>query len=210
MNLQPGNDWYFIGKSSAVYYEYPPKMPEDDYVVAFKDALLEIIPLKLKELIEVQDGLVKEREMKLEIISGLNNITDDSLDFNIKLIEFEFVEYDVIQKWLKYWLRLAIKSGNSSSWVNQDVNKDDFTPEQIGRAKEIPIQDIFEGDLNKIGSRYTAQCPFHKEKTPSFTIFGNDNSFYCFGCHEWGDSIDYYMKLNNCNFPTAVERLLNG
>ena len=210
MNPQPGNDWYFIGPSTGKYFQHTPKMLEDDFIEQFKDALIEIVPNKLQELLDVQDNLVSERKEKLNKISKIKNINTDLLDFHVKLVEFEFAEYDIIQRWLKYWLRLAVKSGDTSTWVNQNVNKNDFTPEQIGKAKQVPIEDIFEGNLNQIGSRFTAQCPFHKEKTPSFTIFSNDNTFYCFGCHVWGDSVDFYMKINNCNFPTAIKELLNG
>ncbi len=48
--------------------------------------------------------------------------------------------------------------------------------------------------LNHRGRLYTALCPFHNEKTPSFTIFPETSSFYCFGCHEGGDFIPFVMK----------------
>ena len=211
LQLPPGNDWFFVGKSSTKYYQQPHGMPEDDYIGAFSDGLLEIIPVKLKELLDVQDSLIKKRESKLQTLANLKDLSDELLDFRASLIEFEFAEYDVIQKWLKYWLRLAMKTGKAESWASQDINKDDFTSEQIGQAKNVPIQDIFEGDLRQMGSRFVGKCPFHKEKTPSFTIFEDTNSFYCFGaCKMAGDVIDLYMKLNNCAFPQAVKGLLNG
>ena len=208
MKPQPGNDWYFIGKSLRKYYQSPSGMPEDDYVLAFEDGLLEIIPLKLKELIEVQDELIKDREEKLKIISEIKDINNESLDFMVSLAEFEFSEYDVIQRWFKYWLRLATKLDKEE--VKTEYLNGDFTQAQIEMAKQVPIQDIFEGRLRQMGSRYVATCPFHKEKTASFTIFEEDNNFYCFGCNKHGDVIDYYMKLNDCEFPVAVGRLLNG
>ena len=49
-------------------------------------------------------------------------------------------------------------------------------------------------------------CPFHNEKTPSFTIFTETNSYYCFGCKIGGDVIDFVMKTQNLNFPETLRR----
>lgn len=210
LQLPPGNDWFFVGKSSTKYYQQPHGIPEDDYIGAFSDGLLEIIPVKLKELLDVQDSLVKKRETQLQALANSKDISDELLDFRASLIEFEFAEYDVLQKWLKYWLRLAQKSGHGDSWISE-VAEGDFTSAQIGQAKSVPIQEIYEGNLRQMGSRFVGICPFHEEKTGSFTIFEETNSFYCFGCNISGDVIDLYMKLNDCAFPQAVERLLiNG
>ncbi|MDR3151863.1 MAG: DNA primase [Bifidobacteriaceae bacterium] len=53
--------------------------------------------------------------------------------------------------------------------------------------------------------RYKGLCPFHDEKTPSFTISPHMNSWHCFGCGEHGDIYAFFMKLNSMNFPEAVE-----
>lgn len=52
-----------------------------------------------------------------------------------------------------------------------------------------------------------ALCPFHKEKTPSFHIFSDTQSFYCFGCHAHGNVITYIMKKNGYDFKAAVSLL---
>jgi len=54
-----------------------------------------------------------------------------------------------------------------------------------------------------------ACCPFHSEKTPSFTIFGQGNSYFCFGCSAGGDVISYIMKMENVDYLSAVEILAN-
>ena len=61
--------------------------------------------------------------------------------------------------------------------------------------------------LNHRGRLYTALCPFHNEKTPSFTIFPETSSFYCFGCHEGGDVISFVMKYENLEYMEAVRLL---
>ena len=50
-------------------------------------------------------------------------------------------------------------------------------------------------------------CPFHKEKTPSFIYFTDENKFHCFGCGLGGNVIDFYMKFNNCDFLSACREL---
>jgi DNA primase len=59
--------------------------------------------------------------------------------------------------------------------------------------------------LRKTGAQnYTGLCPFHKEKTGSFSVNANHGYFYCFGCHEKGDVFTFVMKLENLSFPEAV------
>ncbi len=59
--------------------------------------------------------------------------------------------------------------------------------------------------LDNRGKDYSALCPFHKEKTPSFHINEADQYFYCFGCHESGDAISFVMKIESVAFRDAVE-----
>ncbi len=59
--------------------------------------------------------------------------------------------------------------------------------------------------LRKTGAQnYTGLCPFHKEKTGSFSVNATHGYFYCFGCHEKGDVFTFVMKLENISFPDAV------
>ncbi len=59
--------------------------------------------------------------------------------------------------------------------------------------------------LKKFGAQnYTGLCPFHKEKTGSFSVNAAHSYFYCFGCHEKGDVFTFVMKLDNISFPEAV------
>ena len=57
------------------------------------------------------------------------------------------------------------------------------------------------------GSEYAGLCPFHNEKTPSFTVNDKKSFFYCFGCHEKGDAVGFVMKTEGLTFPEAVEKL---
>ncbi|MBW2459568.1 MAG: toprim domain-containing protein [Deltaproteobacteria bacterium] len=61
--------------------------------------------------------------------------------------------------------------------------------------------------LKKRGRSWLGLCPFHKEKTPSFSVNQESGVFYCFGCGESGGAIDYVMKLEGLTFPEAVRAL---
>ena len=64
-------------------------------------------------------------------------------------------------------------------------------------------------DLKRSGSNYSCCCPFHHEKTPSCHITPSKQMFYCFGCKEHGNAIDFIMKYKNLGFVEAVEELAN-
>ena len=61
--------------------------------------------------------------------------------------------------------------------------------------------------LKRSGSNYVGLCPFHSEKSPSFTVFANEGNFYCFGCGAGGDVINFIRKAENIDYPSAVELL---
>ena len=61
--------------------------------------------------------------------------------------------------------------------------------------------------LKKRGRNYIGLCPFHSEKSPSFTVSPEKKLFHCFGCHESGDHIAFLMKMDNLAFYEAVEQI---
>ena len=61
--------------------------------------------------------------------------------------------------------------------------------------------------LKRAGSTYKCCCPFHNEKTPSFSVSREKQMYYCFGCHVGGNVYTFLMKHENMTFPEAVEYL---
>ncbi|NQV57629.1 MAG: DNA primase, partial [Rhodospirillales bacterium] len=61
--------------------------------------------------------------------------------------------------------------------------------------------------LQRKGREHSGLCPFHNEKTPSFTVNEEKGFYHCFGCGEHGSAFDFVMKMDNLSFPEAVERL---
>ncbi len=85
-----------------------------------------------------------------------------------------------------------------------------FTSDFIRELKDrCRIEDVIgkKLSLKRAGSNYVACCPFHSEKTPSFTVFPSSQSYYCFGCSEGGDVITFVMKTENAEYADAVAKL---
>ena len=61
--------------------------------------------------------------------------------------------------------------------------------------------------LKRAGQNYKALCPFHQEKTPSFSVSSSKQIFHCFGCGVGGDVFSFLMLQENMTFPEAVEFL---
>ena len=81
--------------------------------------------------------------------------------------------------------------------------------EQIQYIKqEADLKKVVESlgvELRKTGSNYVGKCPFHTEKTGSFTVHPRSNHWKCYGCGEGGNAIDFVMKKNGCDFIEAVK-----
>ena len=61
--------------------------------------------------------------------------------------------------------------------------------------------------LKRAGSNYGGLCPFHSEKTPSFTVFPDNQSFFCFGCEAGGDAFTFIMRMENLDYKGSIEFL---
>ncbi|MEG2003071.1 MAG: DNA primase [Clostridia bacterium] len=61
--------------------------------------------------------------------------------------------------------------------------------------------------LKRAGGNLVGLCPFHNEKTPSFTVYPGTSSYYCFGCGSGGDVFTFVMQHEGLDYPSAVERL---
>ena len=61
--------------------------------------------------------------------------------------------------------------------------------------------------LKRKGRLYGGLCPFHSEKSPSFYVYPDTQSFYCFGCGAGGDAITFTKKINSIDYPEAVKLL---
>jgi DNA primase len=61
--------------------------------------------------------------------------------------------------------------------------------------------------LRRAGARYTGRCPFHEERTPSFSVNASDKLYYCFGCRKGGDLVSFVQDTESLDFAGAIEWL---
>lgn len=88
----------------------------------------------------------------------------------------------------------------------------------MARIKDAAVREVVEAadmvelvsgrtQLRRVGARYTGRCPFHEERTPSFSVNAQDKLFYCFGCGKGGDVITFVRETESLDFAEAVEWL---
>lgn len=81
-----------------------------------------------------------------------------------------------------------------------------FIDELVSRVDIVEIIDAHV-PLKKKGHEYTACCPFHDEKTPSFTVSQSKQFYHCFGCGAHGTALGFLMAYEHLGFIEAVEKL---
>jgi DNA primase len=88
-------------------------------------------------------------------------------------------------------------SGESRDEITARIKEEADIVQVIGECVE----------LKRSGTRYLGLCPFHGEKTPSFSVHSGQQFFHCFGCGESGDVFSFMMKYHCLDFPDAVKTL---
>ena len=81
-----------------------------------------------------------------------------------------------------------------------------FINDLLARTDIIDLVDA-KVPLKKQGKNHHACCPFHNEKTPSFTVNSERQFYYCFGCGAHGNAIDFLMNYDKLDFVEAIEEL---
>lgn len=136
----------------------------------------------------------------------------DTFEFNfavdavwlLKFMNGDMENQDLLKSLEHYWL---FNESRKPRAINNYQAKTDLT-QLISEAKNITIESLSKNPFKNSGvKRLVSLCPFHTEKTPSFTIFTNTNTFVCFGCGVKGDSIAFYQKLYGVGFVDAVKSL---
>src|SRR5660398_268426 len=112
---------------------------------------------------------------------------------------------------LLYWLRplkgrLSSYRISWSLWLVSPFIKDTSIEEVQSAADIVEVVSEYTS-LRKKGSTYLGLCPFHQEKTPSFSVSKDKGLYYCFGCGVGGDTLNFIRELENLSFSEAVEHL---
>lgn len=188
----------------------------------WKEDLRQTYPKTDKELVKI---FKPEPKMLQEKIGEWESVRDILVKkIKNKLLAIREQGGDDLSKWFwKKWL--AVCEGKELSEIDARLKKlkwqlitvkgrilqvkNGVTREQVDQALQTPIENVINEKFKKSGNRLVGLCPLHKEKTPSFTVYPETNTFYCYGCGEGGNVINLIIKLHGLGFIEAV-RWLNG
>src|SRR5882672_8439245 len=82
----------------------------------------------------------------------------------------------------------------------------EFIQSLLGRVDIVDVVDRHV-KLKKAGANFSACCPFHNEKTPSFTVSPSKQFYHCFGCGAHGNAIGFLMEYSGLAYPEAIRTL---
>ena len=84
---------------------------------------------------------------------------------------------------------------------------DDALESIRSRVDIVELVKDYVPQLSRAGRSFKARCPFHQERTPSFIVTPERQTFHCFGCGEGGDVFAFLMKMESLSFIEAAEKL---
>ena len=87
--------------------------------------------------------------------------------------------------------------------------EDVLTDTHIQQARTVPLTCLVTTTLRPSGKTLVGRCPLHEDRRPSFTVYPDTNSWYCFGCQRGGDTIAFIRHLHSLSFPAAVRSLVD-
>lgn len=161
-----------------------------------------VIPEKIREWQEVRNDYSNKIKDKLTIIKYFTTNED------AKWFWREWVKINDGKKLLecdKHLQRLK-----QLLWISKGREpKGHIAEEQIRAAKSVPIENLLNQKLRKFGKVLVGICPLHPEKHPSFYIYTETNTCWCYGCNQGGDSINLIKLLHGLAFTQAVRWLNN-
>lgn len=117
-----------------------------------------------------------------------------------------------------YWSLIEMNSLSRSQGLQDSLKKLRFQVAfiegrvktmDIASVKQHPIEDLLDHSTVKrrMSKRILFLCPLHQEKTASFVLFKENNTWHCFGCNRGGDVISLYMQLHGVTFKKAIREL---
>ncbi len=163
----------------------------------------EIIPNKISELQKERQRITDTIKEKLSVIKNeeLDNFSEWFWEKWIIVNEgLELIENDRHIKRLDQLLNIS--SGKKT--------KGHISEEEAQTALDFPIERLATVELKKSGKSLTGNCPLHSDRTPSFYIYPETNSFYCFGCKQGGNAINFIRLLYGYSFKEAVKFINNN
>lgn len=162
---------------------------------AFPDECREYIP-KILPVLKSKILKFREQVKAIEIMP----INKDTKEFYLMFLGLIFPDTER-KRISEYEKVMDILKNNATDKYISDKHA-------IVTAKARPIETLYSFQkVRQSSSRISAKCPFHDDNSPSFVIYRNTNTFYCFSGCGGGDAIDFFCKLNKVGFKEAVKEL---
>lgn len=196
-------NWEFYDYASRLETEWRKSLPrfsDKELLQIFPEAK-EIIPAKIAEWGDKRDAVLCAIKNKLTVIK--HRVTDEFAQWFwrelVKITDGE--ELLKIDKQIERLKRLLfIGKGRRSKWR--------LTEEEIQQARGVPIENLTNQPLRKGRKSLVGLCPLHNERHPSFYIYPETNSCWCYGCNQGGDAINFIKLLHGYPFREAVRYLI--
>lgn len=181
------------------------KLNDWQWIETFYDS-----PHEIKTILIRQINLLKSKEVELAVDRKHFNqtITDYNdgwlLDYAVGGIDKELAVLQQKIKKLEFYV-WRIDNPQTESKGNGITDYD------IEQAKQVSVVELVQpiAKLRQSGSNWVCLCPLHRERSPSFIIFGKNNHWKCFGCNASGDSIEFVKRYYGMTFIQAIKFILH-
>lgn len=205
---EPNHEWLnYVDELERQWRASLPRYTDKEWFEIFPEAKA-MIPIKIAEWKEVREKLVRVIREGLKIANEKEN-DEVTRHFCRELV-----------KWIFGGRQLVEVNGHLSRLYRQraiihppkKLSKQAITLELIQKSKAIPIESVVNQSVNlrTCGKTLRGLCPLHEEKSPSFYVYPESNTCWCYGCQQGGDVIQLVRLLNKYSFKEAINCLLNG
>lgn len=177
------------------YLKGQPRLSHRDWLMLFLPDNKRTIQRNVQDKLDALHKQVKELWEQYYALPGSNIKGKTFIEATIDYKKVKIKELEQQLRTIKNHGKETINNGSS------------ITEEDKVHAKEVPIETLYSGRTRQSGKNMVGICPFHTEKSGSFTINLVSNRFHCFSCSVDGDSIDYIMKIDGLDFIQAVKQL---
>jgi len=195
--------WEFYDYILNLEKEWRKSMPRftDKELLEIFPEVKEIIPKKIAELEEKREEFLDTLKKKLTLIK--HRVSDEfSQWFWREWVKItDGVELIKVEEHIGRLRRLLMVASGKKP-------KGRLTEEQIQQALTVPIENLISQPLRRSGKALVGLCPFHNERHPSFFIYPETNSCWCYGCNQGGNIINFLEILHGYSFKEAVWYLI--
>lgn len=156
-----------------------------------------------EKLDELEPEIIRLNE---EIRANLREALKRPDDINA-WVEFEYPTEEMERR-LKNLENQVKRFRHYDSILNPSADR--ITDDDIERARQYPLENLINQPLKSAGAgKKKCCCPFHPERTPSFMVYTDQNSFHCYSCQKNGNAIDFVMETEGLSFRDTVLKLRN-